>query len=154
MVNTFYITEVKEHWYQLIVFPAHVVLACGSSLWALLSKVEDYVVKYKTAERLLQRVREMEYGAKPPHRDLEERIRVYESVKDTFRNYINEAVSSGIRKNQKDSLYNKVKKKVLHICSPLTVYAEENKNTEVVEEYIPKVVFTKPLVRRVSLLKI
>lgn len=67
MTTSFYLTATESiggTWYQLIIRDTHFCVSCGSNLERILEVLKSYVKQYRTKERLLRAMRDLDCGGK------------------------------------------------------------------------------------------
>lgn len=117
MFEVFYLVEVREGWYRLHIKDTHYCLGATHDLSALLGTVKRLVKKYRTKDRLLKALSQMEDKGRVSEKTFEVYSTQYESLHHYFDGQVKSTVKEALEEVKQDSTFNKVKKRLRPVCS-------------------------------------
>lgn len=116
MLNTFYLMTTKEHsslWYMLMVRDTHFCLSCGDELERILTLIKDYVKTYRTRERLLRVLSELDGQGKVSPATFDQREDYFrahgEDYMDLVHSVVLEALAEARQEDKVNSPLNKAR---------------------------------------------
>lgn len=133
MEELFYIIEDSQDWYQLRVLPSHFCIACGPDFDKLVDTIRRYITNYKSAQGVHKALSYLDRGEKVNPITKERREKEYKAKGDIYRDIIKEAIVEQYTKNNKQTLYQKIKSNKLVPC------IENNEPKKQLPKIAPKV---------------
>lgn len=141
MYECFYIVEVRSGWYQLHITDTHYCLGAGEDLEALLMTIKRLVKRYRTKEKLLKRLSEMEDGGKVNANMHKVYSAYYSALHHYYDGVVRTTVREVIEEIKNDSIYNRVKRRI----KPVTTKVNNSPQTTT-KEVMEEVTIKKPRV--------
>lgn len=123
MQNVFYIISNEEKtWFKLLIRKTHFCISCGEKLDRIITVLKRYVKKYKTEQKLMKVLSELEGGGIVQPKQFEYMEQVYlisgKIYEDLVYNTVQEALKENREEVKKNNPFNRIKKAL--ISSPAT----------------------------------
>lgn len=125
MKTAFYINyDEKREWYMLCIKDTHFCMSCGKDLDFILKKIGEFVKRYKTKERMLRTLSELESKGLVTPKVFQQREDYYKSHGEDFKDLIDSTVDEAIREVREEmranNPYKKLKKRTTSIPKDYT----------------------------------
>lgn len=153
MKTAFYINyDDKREWYMLCLRETHFCMSCGKDLDFILKKVGEFVKRYKTKERMMRSLSELESKGLVTPKVFQQREDYYKSHGNDFSELLLTTVETAlieVRIEEKvNSPFNKTKKRIKKKVTPLLPIEESAKP----RDYTPATISRrKPVLKKVLL---
>lgn len=118
MYEVFYIIQVREDWYRLHIKDTHYCLGATHNLSALLETVKRLVKKYRTKDRLLKALSQMEDEGHVNEKTFEVYSTQYEALHRYFDELVKTTVKEALEEVKQNSTFNTVRRKLKKVSTP------------------------------------
>lgn len=118
MYEVFYIIQVREDWYRLHIKDTHYCLGATHNLSALLETVKRLVKKYRTKDRLLKALSQMEDKGHVSEKTFEVYSTQYEALHHYFDGLVKTTVKEALEEVKQNSTFNTVRRKLKKVSTP------------------------------------
>lgn len=112
MYDVFYIVEVGENWYHLHIKDTHYCLGATHDLEALKRTIKRLVKKYRTKERLMRGLAQMEDKGKVNENMTKIYAELYAGLHHYYDEVVKITVKEALEEVKQDSTFNRVKKRL------------------------------------------